>query len=198
MRKEGQPALVRTSLFNLHIQRSAFCSHQPQQSVLNRQTGQRQTACIRNISAPQRSHSTLSASAAVRRLVGGAVGTGAGFSDSGMADYTARMRSSPTGPSDSRTHSPTGPLSAIPLALVAHLAALRSRGLLGGNPRAAQLRSILPRTRHKRVCISDLARPLCMRIGQMSAGGHGGARLYNSWCAIRPFMYWERAIGRRG
>ncbi len=51
-------------------------AHQPQQSVLKPQAGQRQTACIRNISAPQRSQSTLSASAAelsIRRhgLAGG-------------------------------------------------------------------------------------------------------------------------------
>ena len=30
--------------------------HHPQQSVLNRQEGQRQTACMRYMSAPQRSH----------------------------------------------------------------------------------------------------------------------------------------------
>jgi hypothetical protein len=30
--------------------------HQPQQSVLNRQDGQRHTACMRYMSAPQRSH----------------------------------------------------------------------------------------------------------------------------------------------
>jgi hypothetical protein len=30
--------------------------YQPQQSVLNRHDGQRQTACIRYMSAPQRSH----------------------------------------------------------------------------------------------------------------------------------------------
>src|SRR5262249_39985808 len=34
--------------------------HQPQQSVLSPQDGQRQTACMRNISAPQRSHMTFS------------------------------------------------------------------------------------------------------------------------------------------
>jgi hypothetical protein len=34
--------------------------HHPQQSVLKRQTGHRHTACIRNISAPHRSHKTLS------------------------------------------------------------------------------------------------------------------------------------------
>jgi hypothetical protein len=33
--------------------------YQPQQSVLNPQAGHRQTACMRNISAPQRSHSIL-------------------------------------------------------------------------------------------------------------------------------------------
>jgi protein-L-isoaspartate(D-aspartate) O-methyltransferase len=33
--------------------------HQPQQSVLNLHMGHRQTACMRNISAPQRSHKTL-------------------------------------------------------------------------------------------------------------------------------------------
>ena len=35
--------------------------YQPQQSVLKRQAGQRQTACIRYISAPHRSHFTASA-----------------------------------------------------------------------------------------------------------------------------------------
>ena len=34
--------------------------HQPQQSDLKPQTGQRQTACMRYVSAPQRSHSVLS------------------------------------------------------------------------------------------------------------------------------------------
>jgi len=34
--------------------------YQPQQSVLNPQLGQRQTACMRNISVPQRSHATAS------------------------------------------------------------------------------------------------------------------------------------------
>jgi hypothetical protein len=34
--------------------------YQPQQSVLKRQPGQRQTACIRYISAPHRSHSIFS------------------------------------------------------------------------------------------------------------------------------------------
>ncbi len=40
--------------------------YQPQQSVLNPQVGQRQTACIRYISEPQRSQSTLSGSGARR------------------------------------------------------------------------------------------------------------------------------------
>jgi len=44
-------------------------SHQPQQSVLNPQAGQRHTACIRYIAAPQRSHSVFSS-------VGGATFTG--------------------------------------------------------------------------------------------------------------------------
>jgi hypothetical protein len=34
--------------------------YQPQQSVLKRQLGQRHTACILNMSAPQRSHVTFS------------------------------------------------------------------------------------------------------------------------------------------
>jgi len=37
--------------------------YQPQQSVLNPQDGHRQTACMRNISAPQRSQITLSEAA---------------------------------------------------------------------------------------------------------------------------------------
>src|SRR5437868_14723322 len=40
---------------------SGPAAYQPQQSVLNPQSGQRQTACMRYISAPQRSHSVLSA-----------------------------------------------------------------------------------------------------------------------------------------
>jgi len=35
--------------------------YQPQQSVLNPQLGHRQTACMRNISVPHRSHATASA-----------------------------------------------------------------------------------------------------------------------------------------
>jgi len=42
-------------------------SHQPQQSVLKPQAGQRQTACMRNISAPHRSHSILSISGVDRQ-----------------------------------------------------------------------------------------------------------------------------------
>ena len=38
--------------------------YQPQQSVLKRQLGQRQTACIRYISAPHRSHRVVSGAAA--------------------------------------------------------------------------------------------------------------------------------------
>src|SRR6185369_10053304 len=40
-------------------QRPATIVYQPQQSVLNPHEGQRQTACMRYISAPQRSHSVL-------------------------------------------------------------------------------------------------------------------------------------------
>jgi len=39
--------------------------HQPQQSVLNRQAGQRQTACMRYISTPQRSQVILSSAGAM-------------------------------------------------------------------------------------------------------------------------------------
>ncbi len=38
-------------------------AYQPQQSVLKRQAGQRHTACIRYISAPQRSHTVRVSSA---------------------------------------------------------------------------------------------------------------------------------------
>jgi hypothetical protein len=38
--------------------------HQPQQSVLKRHDGQRHTACMRYISAPQRSHFIASSAAA--------------------------------------------------------------------------------------------------------------------------------------
>ncbi|HEY7501696.1 MAG TPA: hypothetical protein VH740_24465 [Vicinamibacterales bacterium] len=41
--------------------------YHPQQSVLKRQAGHRQTACIRNISAPHRSQSTLSSPAEARQ-----------------------------------------------------------------------------------------------------------------------------------
>ena len=43
-------------------QRRGGGGYQPQQSVLKRHSGQRQTACIRNISAPHRSQSILSGS----------------------------------------------------------------------------------------------------------------------------------------
>ncbi len=50
--------------------------YQPQQSVLNPHCGQRQTACIRNISAPQRSQRTLSEAGAGCDLAEDAIGTG--------------------------------------------------------------------------------------------------------------------------
>jgi hypothetical protein len=64
--------------------------YQPQQSVLNPQVGQRQTACIRNISAwPQRSQIIRSVSeqaAGCGRLAFGPAETGdAGFVGSGMS-----------------------------------------------------------------------------------------------------------------
>lgn len=55
--------------------------YQPQQSVLNPQAGHRQTACMRNISAPHRSQSTWSSAGGVRREgVGGESGVGRGLS----------------------------------------------------------------------------------------------------------------------
>jgi len=56
--------------------------YQPQQSVLKPQTGQRQTACILNISAPQRSQTT--ADSAGGTVVFGR--RGGGFRGSLMAD----------------------------------------------------------------------------------------------------------------
>jgi hypothetical protein len=51
--------------------------HQPQQSVLNPQAGQRQTACIRYISAtPQRSHIILSTGGDVALIGAGWAGFG--------------------------------------------------------------------------------------------------------------------------
>lgn len=55
--------------------------YQPQQSVLKPQAGQRQTACIRNISEPQRSQTTAD-SAGGTVVLGGRVG---GFRGSVMA-----------------------------------------------------------------------------------------------------------------
>ena len=55
---------------------SRTCIYQPQQSVLKPQSGQRQTACIRYISAPQRSQSVLSAGAGVESLSGVMARTG--------------------------------------------------------------------------------------------------------------------------
>jgi hypothetical protein len=57
--------------------------YQPQQSVLNPQDGQRQTACMRNISAPQRSQRTLSAVLDGLGRSGGG-GGGAGWVGSGI------------------------------------------------------------------------------------------------------------------
>ena len=57
---------VRGSRFAIPACRGSRFDYQPQQSVLYRQLGQRHTACIRNISAPQRSQITISSSAFFR------------------------------------------------------------------------------------------------------------------------------------
>ena len=64
--------------------------YQPQQSVLNPQVGQRQTACIRYISAPQRSQRTLSGWGA--RLVGIGDGISEGLRVSGMRGIIRQTR----------------------------------------------------------------------------------------------------------
>jgi hypothetical protein len=74
--------------------------YQPQQSVLKPHDGQRQTACIRNISALQRSQSTLSIEGGgVGRVADArAGGAGLGASDieriirAGAAKRLARVR----------------------------------------------------------------------------------------------------------
>ena len=48
--------------------------YHPQQSVLKPQAGQRQTACMRYISAPQRSQGILSSYAAVVVVLSGVMG----------------------------------------------------------------------------------------------------------------------------
>ena len=48
--------------------------YHPQQSVLNPQAGQRQTACMRYISTPQRSQGILSSFAAVVLVLSGVIG----------------------------------------------------------------------------------------------------------------------------
>ncbi|HYU78913.1 MAG TPA: hypothetical protein VEK56_08000 [Vicinamibacterales bacterium] len=48
------------SLEKIHRQSEAAWDYQPQQSVLKRHAGHRQTACIRYISAPHRSHDIFS------------------------------------------------------------------------------------------------------------------------------------------
>jgi hypothetical protein len=67
----------------ISIQHCKFHHHHPQQSVLYRQAGQRQTACIRNISVPHRSQSTFSS----RHTGGGADDfTGTGLEGSGIEE----------------------------------------------------------------------------------------------------------------
>ena len=70
--------------------------YHPQQSVLNPHPGQRQTACIRYISALHRSHSVLTspAGAVFRADFSGVIGraTGRGESASDMREIMARPR----------------------------------------------------------------------------------------------------------
>jgi hypothetical protein len=66
---EGRVGRIDSRLEDVH--------YQPQQSVLNPQAGQRQTACMRYISSPQRSHNILSFSAGVVVLSGVMGRTGA-------------------------------------------------------------------------------------------------------------------------
>jgi len=58
-------------------------AYQPQQSVLKLHAEQRQTACIRYMSAPHRSQSTLSLGAGQEVI--GEMGRGAGLGASGSA-----------------------------------------------------------------------------------------------------------------
>ena len=62
------------------------CPHHPQQSVLNPHAGHRQTACIRNISAPQRSQYTASTFGRLTVVAGvhGRVGESGDFGMSGL------------------------------------------------------------------------------------------------------------------
>ena len=72
-----------------------FCGYQPQQSVLKRQVGQRQTACIRNIWAPQRSQITVSSpvrhALAAISVVRIGFGTKVSFPGSGMGRIIANV-----------------------------------------------------------------------------------------------------------
>jgi hypothetical protein len=61
--------------------------YHPQQSVLKPQAGQRQTACIRYISAPHRSHGILSSLLAVVLVLSDVMGlTGGVRTGSGMRE----------------------------------------------------------------------------------------------------------------
>jgi hypothetical protein len=68
--------------------------YQPQQSVLKRQAGQRHTACIRYISAPQRSHTVrLSSAGAGRALRADRMGViGGNGRESAIAAIIAEVR----------------------------------------------------------------------------------------------------------
>jgi len=66
----------------------ASIRHHPQQSVLKPHDAQRQTACMRYISAPHRSHSILSTFGELRPALSGVMGrAGGGGVGSDMADY---------------------------------------------------------------------------------------------------------------
>ena len=87
--------------------------HQPQQSVLNPQLGQRQTACMRYISAPQRSQRTFSDSAAARAVFVGVTGRsgGGGALGSGIdGDYPLcrNVRQTSAFPAQRRPDQPFG------------------------------------------------------------------------------------------
>ena len=68
---------------------SSASIYQPQQSVLKRHAGHRQTACILNISAPHRSQMTLSAPGSGRFAGWRLSASGSGFPGSGMGAIIA-------------------------------------------------------------------------------------------------------------
>jgi hypothetical protein len=73
---------LKVRALDVDVSTEAF-HYQPQQSVLKRQEGQRQTACMRYISAPQRSHFVASSDGAgalfSAETTGVTIGRGAGL-----------------------------------------------------------------------------------------------------------------------